>query len=170
MCSNEHDQSEEIANSHFQSAWNAYRDGSFVVALSHLDAAVRLASNSATRSVYLTTQGGFLNRLGLPDRAIIVCEEAVSLVPGNYYAWSQLGLAFLRLKRYEDAARCLSKLIELHPDHAGYTLLAGAQLHFNPQAALQSAEKALEIDPSWEEALGICELAKRRLGIVQGKN
>ncbi len=164
MCSNESDNDETLANSHFQSAWKAFKSGDSTGALSYLDTAVSLASDAATKSAYLATKGGFLNRLGLPERAIVLCEEAVTLVPKNYHAWSQMGLAFLRLERYEDAARCFSEVVRLQPNHGLYTLLARAQVEFDPMAALKSAEKALELQPSWDEAVRVRELAQRRVG------
>lgn len=161
------EQRDEVAHSHFVAAWAAFKSGDWWEALSRIDEAIELTSDSTAKSVYLATKGGFLNRTDSCDRAIPFCEQAVELEPKNYHAWGQAGLAFLKLGKYEDAARCFNEVANLQPTCAAYTLLAKSQLAFDPASALQNAEKALKIEPSWHEALTLRMLADRRINELE---
>ncbi len=130
-------------------------------ALEHLQIAVKLASSSSARSVYITLQGGVLRRLGRFDDAKLVLKEAVSEVATNAYAWRELGLCNVKLEQYKDAANCFQRAIALSPDYSTYTMLANAELAFDPKSALFHAEKALELEPGWDDAIKVLDAARR---------
>jgi tetratricopeptide (TPR) repeat protein len=82
--------------------------------------------------------------------------------------WLLLGLILREKGMPQEAAGCVTKALQFDvPGNAlvqALTLLANCQLHFDISAAAESAERALEIDPSWEEATKMRDEARRRLG------
>ena len=154
-------ENENEAHVRYRQACAAIDNQDLEGALDHLQIAVKLASSSSARSVYITLQGGVLRRLGRFDDARLVLKEAVTEVPTNAYAWRELGLCNFKLEEYTEAASCFEQAIALSPDYRTYTMLANAELAFDPKSALFHAEKALELAPEWDEAIKVLHAARR---------
>lgn len=82
--------------------------------------------------------------------------------------WLLLGLILHQKGEPRGAAMCLMKAFEFDvPPNTlaqSWTMLAHCQMHFDVHAAAESAERALEIDPAWDEAVNIRDDARHRLG------
>ena len=66
---------------------------------------------------------------------------------GDYHYY--LGLAYVRLKRFRDAQKAISKALELDPDNANYIaengiIYLGLGFHLRAKSVF---EKALKLDP-----------------------
>lgn len=77
-----------------------------------------------------------------------------------WLAWVELGRVQYDRGWYEVAAICFRTALEYVSDKGLFTILANVQLTFDPPAALESAKKALAMDPDWEEAPGIAKDAE----------
>lgn len=67
----------------------------------------------------------------------------------------------MNLGKNELAAKNFKNALKLHPDFNLYTIIASVELAFDPDLALVHATKALEIEPNWEEARNILNMAKK---------
>jgi tetratricopeptide (TPR) repeat protein len=82
-------------------------------------------------------------------------NTAVRLDERSNLAWAELAQAYEMQERYEKAAFCYEQAAEIKPNVSYYTMLANVQLTFDPESAVQNADKALEIEPGSEEATGV---------------
>ncbi len=104
------------------------------------------------------------NDIGQPQKAIEVCNKALSLKPDDTKALTNLGIAFGQLKKYDDAIKTLKKGIEINPNDA--------ELHYNlaytytqagqSSLAMQHYQKAIEVNPTF--AAAYCNL-----GVLYGE-
>ncbi len=149
------------AHALYEAAWQAHCNGCNDEALRILERAIAMATCDKVKSVYLATKGGFLNRNQQHTQAVDACTEAVALEPNNFHAFIELGIALMRLHRYKAAAEALQSAAALRCDYSVLTVLAKVQLlSSNPSAARASAEKALELNPSWDEAQAMLDAAR----------
>ena len=78
-------------------------------------------------------------------------QAAVSVRPGNKVAWRCLGRAFWEQGRMPDAARAYRIALRLDPrDYNTWTQLSGVLLRtHDPEAALDAADRAVELNPEY---------------------
>lgn len=152
------------AEIHHAAAWKAAESGAWVDAISEIDAAIQ-QSNGAK---YWAVKGDFLREMKQFAESEFAIRKALEIKPSADYAWAELGLLFKERELYEEAATFYERSVKLRPDHCVYTLLANVQLAFDPHAALANAERALKLEPGWEEAIAIREAAKRQLEEEEG--
>ncbi len=141
-------------------AWKAADALDWQTAISLADEAVQLMPNYADAWV---ARGRFLWESGDHDVAEESIRKAISINPESSRAWTELGLLLECDGLHRKAAFCFDKSVEIRPDYNVYTLLAGAQLGFNLEAAKRNAENALELEPGWPEAVGVRTVAMERL-------
>lgn len=101
---------------------------------------------------------GEFNAGNLPA-SIQLLERAVQLAPQHPQAWNDLGVAYLRVGKYEEAAAALRKQLEINPkdEHAnGYLGAAFEYLENNDEAAAAFRRQidATPLDASAHAALG----------------
>jgi tetratricopeptide (TPR) repeat protein len=101
---------------------------------------------------------GEFNAGNLPA-SIQLLERAVQLAPEHSQAWNDLGIAYLRAGKYEDAASALRKQLEINPkdEHAnGYLGAALEYLQKNDEAAaaFRKQIEMIPLDASAHAALG----------------
>jgi tetratricopeptide (TPR) repeat protein len=87
------------------------------------------------------------------DRAISDCKTAIALRPTYYYAYNNLGAAYLGLSDYGDALTVLNKAIDLKPDFF-WSRVNRAKAYAglgNGAEAIKDYEYALVLDPTNEE-------------------
>jgi predicted TPR repeat methyltransferase len=89
-------------------------------------------------------------RLGRPEAALPLLDEAVAAAPGDADAWYQRARALAALQRPADALSALERLIALDPAHGCAWLRHGQALQAleRHDEALGSYERALAIDPT----------------------
>jgi len=147
------------ARKHFRLACDIADDlEDFEKAIEELDKAIQL-SPSAT--VCWTAKGEFYYELGKFKESKKAFKTATELAPERSLTWAGLGMAKMKLKEYKSAAQNLRKAVNLQPDFNLYTILANVELTFDPELALADAEKALELEPNWDEALKVHKAAKQ---------
>lgn len=77
--------------------------------------------------------------------------------------WGEYGTLHEERGAYVKAAYCYELSAKLRPRASMFTILASVQLTFDPQSALHNAQRALGMDPDWDEAQVILAAAKRLL-------
>ena len=123
-----------------------YERKQFERAAEHFKAAGTLASaNPEVRPFLIET---YLNS-GRPGEAIRVLEPALANGQGDEKSWLQLGQAYDRANRAQDAYRAFQKAIELQPvSEEGYLLLADfAAAHGNRKFARETLHQAMRANP-----------------------
>ena len=93
-----------------------------------------------------------LNRL---DEAVKWLQRALELDPQHEVSWQNLALARIRQQRLEEAVAVYQHLLIIAPGNVGAHSGLGVALHYlgRSEEALQSVDRALALDPSYEEAL-----------------
>ncbi len=119
--------------------------------------------------LYWTTKAQFLLDLKRYSESEQAVSNALELDPGNATALFAQGLIELKSRRFRESAEAFLIAAEISPTHQTYTMLGGVQLELDPHEALRSAEKALELEPDWDEAQTVLSEAKRRIELKQSK-
>ena len=132
-------------------------EGNHSDALCLLEQAIELRPRDPILLVYRGRVLHALARFGEAERSF---REALHIDRGLCYAWSELGLLLMDCKRFEEAAECLQESANLKRDFSTYTVLANVQLAFDAHSALMNAQKALELNPNWDEAAEVRDEAK----------
>lgn len=134
-------------------------------ALNLLERALELKPKDPLVLVY---RGRVLHALARYGEAEKSFRDALNIDGNLCYAWNELGLLFEDRGFFEKAADCLTRSVQLRPDFNSYTVLAKVELMFDVDAALSDAEKALELNPGWDEAIQVRDAAKERGAQVRG--
>jgi tetratricopeptide (TPR) repeat protein len=90
-------------------------------------------------------------------------REAIHIDEMDFYAWLELGFVFYDQELFEKAAFCFRKSAQINPHYSVYTMLANAELAFDTEAAKADAQRALDLNPDWDEARRIRDTAIREL-------
>lgn len=96
---------------------------------------------------------------GNAPSAIPLFQRAVQIDPRYEDAWDQLGLAYMRLRKYPEAVSAFRKQLEVNPadEHAGNYLGAALEQLSDPDAAVAAFRKQAAdhpLDPVAHAALG----------------
>jgi tetratricopeptide (TPR) repeat protein len=96
-------------------------------------------------------------------------QAAVSVRPANKHAWRCLARAFWEQGKLADSARCYRKALRLDPrDYNTWMQLSGVLLRqHDPEAALEAAERSLELNPQYSHGHSNRGLALDRAGRVR---
>ena len=113
--------------------------------------------------VLLTYQGRVLRALGRGGEAERVLRGAIDVDEGLVHAWNELGMLMEEREEFEEAASCFEQSAKRAPNRDVLTMLANMQLAFDPRSSVENAERALALDPEWEEARRVLASAKREL-------
>ena len=112
--------------------------------------------------------GSCLLEAGRERDALLVLEAAEEsaneVSKSRALLWNQLGICYKRLGSFVKAGAYFLKASDVDANKNSLTLLAACQLHFFPQGALLHADKALAIDPNWDEARDVRKQALEILG------
>ena len=113
-------------------------------------------------ALYWLTLGRYQLKAGDPEAALTASDRALELKE-HEIAFVVRGTALFRLRRFEESASALERAVALNANHGTLTLLARAQLRFDPAAALENANKALALAPESDEAQLVRKSAVERL-------
>lgn len=149
----------EKAHELYRRSWDYADRGDFGCALELIEQALEI---NPELSLYWTTKGQYLLDLGKYSAARSAAEHAAKLNPKDSHAWALLGEASGLLGDANQAVSSLEKAVSLDPHYSSYTLLACFQLDRDPRQAAESARRALELKPDWEEAKKLLQKAKER--------
>jgi len=114
-------------------------------------------------SLYWCTKAQYQFDLGRFSYALVSVEKAIELKPRNFIAWGIKGLIKRNMGECRQAAEAFIESLKIKPDFNVYSLLSAVQLEFDSKAALQSAKKALELNPEWEEAQNLFKKAEKQI-------
>jgi eukaryotic-like serine/threonine-protein kinase len=102
---------------------------------------------------------------GENTKALAEFQRVVELDPENVGGWNNVGYAYARLGKYQDSIQAFQKSISLSPSWLSYSNLSDLYLLTGQNAeAVQSAEKAVEMSPNEELAVGNLADAYRASG------
>ena len=129
---------------------SAFMIGDYESEIEMADRAVALNPNS-----YLAwTNRGWVHRIaGLPEEAVRSFERAIRMSPVDpalHRSFGGMGLAFIELRRFDEAIVAGKKALRQNPSFPGaYLCLASAFTHLGRDAeAREAAARLLEIDPA----------------------
>lgn len=94
--------------------------------------------------------GRVLQSLGRLDDAEKMLRKAIGLDPELVFAWNELGFVVREKGHFEAAAFCFEQSAVISECPYVFTVLANTQSAFDSEAAIESAKRALELDPDWE--------------------
>ena len=85
---------------------------------------------------------------------IMALEKQVSLNPGNFETWTQLGNIYFDSNDFKNGIRAYKKSLELNPKNADVWTDLGVMYRRDgqPTEAIKAFDKAIEIDPRHEIA------------------
>ena len=140
-------------NENFQKAKDLFVQGITDFEAGRLDAAEAKFQSSLLlvpgRVSTLTNLAATLVKLGRPEAALGVLDQALAVEADNQDAWFHRGVALGDLKRFKEALAAFTRFLHLRPDHAGAWFRHGQTLQQldRHEQALPSYDKALAIDP-----------------------
>lgn len=87
---------------------------------------------------------------GKDGLAIHLLQESVRLAPDMDYVWHNLGIAYRKTERYDDAKLAYEKALEINPDRTDtMAMLAGLYVNAgDPDPGIVWARKCLDLDPA----------------------
>ncbi len=135
-------------------------------ALCLLDQAIEIEPEDHIILVY---RGRVLASLERYDEAEHSFRRSLEIRDDLVYAWNELGFLLKDRERYEEAAECLRTSVSLEADYNTYTMLASVEMMFDKVAALSNAQKALKINPDWDEAIEIRDEAIAAIASIRPK-
>jgi TolB-like protein/Flp pilus assembly protein TadD len=115
------------------------------------DRAVALNPNSYSA---WTNRGWVYTVAGLPEEAVRSFERAIRMSPvdpAQHLSFAGMGLAFIELRRFDDAIVAGKKALRQNPSYSSaYRVLASAFAHLGRDAeAREAAARVLEFDPGF---------------------
>jgi adenylate cyclase len=133
------------------SVTSAFLVGDFESEIEMADQAVALNPNSC---LAWNNRGWVYRIAGLPEEAIRSFERAIRMSPVDpllHRSFVGMGLAFIELRRFDDAIVAAKKAFRQNPSYStAYRCLASAFAHLGRDAeAREAAERLLELDPAF---------------------
>jgi tetratricopeptide (TPR) repeat protein len=111
----------------------------------------------------LVYHGRVLTALRRYDEAEHSLRAALGVDGTFSHAWNQLGMLNEDQGKFEKAAFCYEQSVKSAPTVEILTMLANVQSAFDPQKAADNADRALSIDPNWDEAQAVRDNARAQL-------
>ncbi len=145
--SNGHD---DLAKYHCEAGRQLMQDGLYTEALSEFQQASK-GSRCAEAHYHMGVIYGYLSH---PNKAIKHYEQATSIDPGYFVAFSDLGTAYGNSGRYIEAIRALMRAIRLKPDYAEAHNNLGV-VYYNSGCyaeGIKACQKAIRINPDYPNA------------------
>ncbi len=153
-----------LAESHFREALRLRKEtGELDAVLIELESAIDADGSVA---LFWLNKGQVLSELGQHVKAILAFKKMLSL-EDHPLGWYLLGITFHDVEQFTESAEALSKARDAFGnDHNFLTLLASAQLTFDPDLAFATATEALKLNPIWDEAKSIRDSAQKLIQSV----
>lgn len=134
--------------------------GNHAKALLLIEEALALSPKDPMVLVY---QGRVLLALGRHDDAEQSLRAALGIDGNLPYAWNELGMLMQSRGAFEKAAFCYEQSAGISLSVEVLTMLANVQLAFDPEKAIETAERALSVDSEWTEAQAVRNAAKNEI-------
>ncbi len=140
----------EWSATHANIGASAFAIGQFAESADAYRKAIRLTDNDP--EIYFG-YGLALNRLNRPDEEILAYKRSIELKPDHANALERLGQAYVRQKRWSNAAEAFEQLKTYRPDAKTYNQLGECYLELDkPDDALNAFNNALGYDPNLDQA------------------
>ncbi len=105
-----------------------------------------------------------LDDSGCIEEAKVAFKMSIDLNDKQALSWSLLGCLYYDEMNFEAAAHCCRTSLEILEDYSTLTILAGAEIQTGEvESALKHANRALELNPDWDEAESMRDHALRIL-------
>ncbi len=142
-------------------AFEAYDSGSLEQALDLVEQAIE----GNPKHWYLwTTKATYLRKLGRMEEAKTAFKTSLSFNNKQALTWSMLGSLNYDEENFEASVHCCRTALQIEEDYSTLTILAGAEIQTGEiENALKNANRALELNPDWDEAESIRNHALRIL-------
>ena len=144
---------------HYKKACKLQDAKRFEDALNEVDKALDLGQPPKGKPGLFLLKAGIYYDLKKYKEAKKCALKAKELKPNDFEVFLHLGLIHYHMEEYKEASKYFRKALKIHPRFTTYTLLANAELTFNPKKSLKSAEAALALNPKWDEAINIRDKA-----------
>lgn len=137
-----------------------FDDGDLEEALRLIESAITLNPKNL---IDLILKASLLRELRRFDEAQQFLQSLILSVEPNHFIWVELARVHYDQGDFRQAASHFLVSLDFKVDKKVLTMLANAQLVFDPVEAERNSKKALDIDPNWEEARVINCRAKKML-------
>lgn len=138
--------------------------GDLPLAIERMNEALKLQPSSARYWVIL---GNLYRTLKNLEESEFAIRKGIEFNPSASFAWTELGLLYRDRKDYQKASEYLLKSSQLRPDVNTFTVLAAVCLAFDAKTSLRYANKALRIEPNFDEAISMRDAALRKLSKIE---
>lgn len=154
----------KVALDHFDRATLYFYRGNYELALNEIDRALEIDKTAE----YLNVKGLVLAELGKYDDSKKTYLEAIKIEPEFSELHNNLGLLYLRMKNVNEAALSFEESVKKNVNNVGaYVNLGKALIELERyEEALKAYNRALQIDPSNQEAREAVKLYKE--GKIEG--
>ena len=100
------------------------------------------------------------------QNSVTLFEQALKVTSNNHTAYNNLGVAYIKLGRYKEAAENCKEAIKIRPNYArAYDNLGVAYFMLNRyNEAIENCERAIKIRPNYAEAYNDAATVYGRLG------
>ncbi len=105
----------------------------------------------------------FLEDLGRFGESEAAARRSLSLNKNKPLVWNILGGHNVREGLFEEAIKCYEKSLVLKEDFGTLTMLAAVEIEVDVKSALKHAQRALELNPEWDEAATILDRALNKI-------
>lgn len=127
----------------------AEEEGGHDTALLLIDQAINLCPKA---TVFRTTKSLFLLDAGKLQEAEDIARQSVQINNKNYFGWQLLAKISMDRGEFGEAIKYLKKFVRLRDDYSAHTILAALEADVDRISAIEHAERALELNPDWDEA------------------
>ena len=148
------------ATDYLDQAWKFVDEEDFEAALISIEKALEISP----KHWYLwATKARILEESGRYADADDAARTSLRFDDTQPRVWNILALLAFKECKYNEAIEAFKKSLELEEDFGTLTMLASAELNLDPHKALFHANRALEINPDWEEAQKIRDEAAKAI-------
>ena len=132
-------------------------------ALVLIDQAIDLCPKA---TVFQTTKALFLFDAGRHKEAEIIARQSVQINNKNYFGWELLAEISMERGEFGEAIKYLKNFVNLRDEYWAHTILAALEADFDRVSAIEHAERALELNPDWDEAKQILHRLRKSMDSV----
>jgi tetratricopeptide (TPR) repeat protein len=142
-------------------AFKAYDSGHLEQALDLVEQAIE----GNPKHWYLwATKARYLEELGRFEESKTAFKGSIDLNNNQAITWSMLAGLYYDEENFQDCAHCCRSALEIEENYTTLTILAGAEIQTGEiENALKHANRALELNPDWDEAESMRDQALRIL-------
>ena len=81
-----------------------------------------------------------------------IAKHSVQINNKNYFGWELLAKISMDRGEFAEAIKYWKNFVSLRDEYWAHTILAALEANFDRVSAVAHAERALELNPDWDEA------------------